>query len=452
MKSALIRLLEQKKIPLKICLFIDGLDEYEGNHLEIAELFQFVAEFEHVKVCVSSRPLLVFDRFFKSYPGLILQILTNDDIKKYVRYRLSTNERMKESEYEEPTLATLLASKIVSKASGVFLWVKFVAHSLLEGLGHYDRGADLKRRLQDLPEDLEDLYWHMLNRVKPAGYLEETFRLLLTVENALHPFTILQLTLAEMQDSQLAVKSKQNEIAVDRQLIECEGVVGWIKSRCLGLIEISGSKAEALSSRRVQILHKSLSDFLNTPKAQSRIAQCLGAQGFVLELHLMRSALLKLKTVEQRLLEYDFHRSGGVKREAWFDHVRPIVMDFMHYARMTEEKTNIARIALVDEVDRVTTTLWESVSFKSDAGKRGFKHWFIATRKPGPGEEDQDGLHRDYPSSKPKRWDSLVAANEDLCSTTEGDLSSRDYTPIAEISLATTGSSLRRSESKGTSP
>lgn len=158
LKSAFIRLLEQKSIPLKICLFMDGLDEYEGDHFEIAELFKLVAGVEQVKVCVSSRPLLVFDRALKSFSGLILQHLTHDDIRKYVRNRLSINKRMKELEHEEPALRPRLAFEIVSKASGVFLWVKLVVHSLPEGLGNYDRGADLERRLQELPEDLEDLY------------------------------------------------------------------------------------------------------------------------------------------------------------------------------------------------------------------------------------------------------------------------------------------------------
>jgi hypothetical protein len=399
LKSAFIRLLEQKTIPFKTCLFIDGLDEYEGDHSEIAELFKTVARFEQVKVCVSSRPLLVFDRALKSFPGLMLQNLTFDDIKTYVRNRLSTHERMKELECEEPELAPRLTSEIVSKASGVFLWVKLVVYSLLEGLGNYDRGADLERRLEELPEDLEGLYWHMLDRVKPAWYLEESFRLLLIVRNALQPLNILQLCFADMQDPQLAFKSKQNEISAETQLRQCDGMAGRVKSRCLGLIEITDSHTDSCF-RRVQFLHKSVSDFLDTPKAQSRIRECLGGKDFVPELHLMRSALLELKTVETRLFKYDFHEGGGLKREAWFDDAMPVVVDFMHYAGWAEEKMNTAQIALVDEIDRVTTALWESVSFRSDAERAGVDHWSIAPRKPGATGIDPPDPVRQQPSSE----------------------------------------------------
>jgi hypothetical protein len=97
-------LLEQKEVSLKICLFIDALDEYEGDHLEVGELLKLVAGHKSVKVCVSSRPLLVFDRAFNSFPGLMLQNLTHGDINKYVRNRLSANGQMLELDYEEPYL------------------------------------------------------------------------------------------------------------------------------------------------------------------------------------------------------------------------------------------------------------------------------------------------------------------------------------------------------------
>lgn len=229
------------------------------------------------------------------------------------------------------------------------------------------------------------------------------------MKSARKPFTVLQLAFADMQDSKLALKAKKNGIPVDRQWRECEAMAGRIKSRSLGLIEVSSSTEEELSYRSVQFLHKSVSDFLETPEAQSRIFQCLGPQGFVPEVYLMRSALLDLKTVQQRLCED--HRLVRLDRNDWFDHVKPIVDDFMHYARMAEEKTNAAHTSLVDEFDRVTTSLWESVSFRSGVEKRGDKHWYVTTRNPGPGLEIRDGMYDR--ESKTDRIDSLVA-NEDL--------------------------------------
>lgn len=134
-------------------------------------------------------------------------------------------------------------------------------HSLLEGLGNYDCGADLKRRLHMLPEHLENLYWHMLDRVKPTWYLQQTFRLLLIVKNAFQSLTVLQLAYADMQDSDLAVQLERNGLSLHRQWWECEGMMGRIKSRCLGIIEVSGSTEIVPSLRTVRFLHKSVEDF-----------------------------------------------------------------------------------------------------------------------------------------------------------------------------------------------
>jgi hypothetical protein len=43
LKAAFQILVSQKVVPIKMCWFIDGLDEYEGDHEEINELFRSLA-------------------------------------------------------------------------------------------------------------------------------------------------------------------------------------------------------------------------------------------------------------------------------------------------------------------------------------------------------------------------------------------------------------------------
>jgi hypothetical protein len=73
-------LIEQTILPVKICLFIDGLDEYEGNHGDLADIFLNLSASPNIKICVSSRPLLIFEDAFGNAPGLRLQDLTSPDI------------------------------------------------------------------------------------------------------------------------------------------------------------------------------------------------------------------------------------------------------------------------------------------------------------------------------------------------------------------------------------
>jgi hypothetical protein len=46
----------QTSIPFKVCLLIDGLDEFEGDHEELAWLVKEITKSHNVKVCLSSRP------------------------------------------------------------------------------------------------------------------------------------------------------------------------------------------------------------------------------------------------------------------------------------------------------------------------------------------------------------------------------------------------------------
>jgi hypothetical protein len=61
---------------IKFCYFIDGLDEYDGDHLEIVSLLRHISSNSNVKLCISSRPLLVFEQAFDDCPKLYLQDLT----------------------------------------------------------------------------------------------------------------------------------------------------------------------------------------------------------------------------------------------------------------------------------------------------------------------------------------------------------------------------------------
>lgn len=130
----------------KLCLFIDKLDEYEGpegDYEDIVELFEGYANSPHIKICLSSRPLVVFERGFSEYPNLKLQNLTYGDINHYVKDKLGTHKYMVQLSQQHSVQVSLLIDETVEKASGVFLWVKLVVKSLLHGFRDYNRISDL---------------------------------------------------------------------------------------------------------------------------------------------------------------------------------------------------------------------------------------------------------------------------------------------------------------------
>lgn len=156
----------------KVALFVDGLDEFEGD-LEplISTIRDVISHFSSVKLCTASRPWNEFQEAFKDVPSLRLQDLTRSDIKQYVEARFKESKKYMTLRGRKTGLTNDLISSVVSKASGVFLWVKIVVSSLLAGLSQADRPSDLKRRLDDLPEDLEGLYERLIDNIDPF-YLE----------------------------------------------------------------------------------------------------------------------------------------------------------------------------------------------------------------------------------------------------------------------------------------
>ena len=67
----------------RLCLFVDGLDEFSGNHMELAKLLIDIGSSPHVKICVASRPWNVFEDAFELRPSLLLQSFTYGDIKHF---------------------------------------------------------------------------------------------------------------------------------------------------------------------------------------------------------------------------------------------------------------------------------------------------------------------------------------------------------------------------------
>jgi hypothetical protein len=175
----------------RICILIDGLDEYDGHHSRLVQTLQGLASDGSMKLCLSSRPWHVFVRAFESHkPHLTLQDLTHDDITLYVdsnlKNALSTARRFEPVSSTDEDAASIV-SDIVNRAEGVFLWVYLVVQSVLRGFDTGDTTSILRQRVNEFPTDLESFFQIMLARVD-AVYRHQTWQALylayLHVENA----------------------------------------------------------------------------------------------------------------------------------------------------------------------------------------------------------------------------------------------------------------------------
>ncbi|KAK8029926.1 hypothetical protein PG993_011217 [Apiospora rasikravindrae] len=81
------KLVAQTGDGLKICFFIDGLDEFHGAHHDLIELIETTWS-PSVRFVVSSRPITACLDVFNSHPNLRLQDLTGEDGRHYIQDQL----------------------------------------------------------------------------------------------------------------------------------------------------------------------------------------------------------------------------------------------------------------------------------------------------------------------------------------------------------------------------
>ena len=164
----------------RLCIFIDGLDEYEGEAADLVALISTIAESPHIKVCVSSRPWNVFTRAYHKRTDGQLEVheLTKYDIKRYVNDEMETDDHFRVLRERDEFSCLALVENITNKAQGVFLWVYLVVRSLLRGLKNDDDFKILHRRLDTYPDTLDGYFQRMFDRIENV-YRKESSRLLL---------------------------------------------------------------------------------------------------------------------------------------------------------------------------------------------------------------------------------------------------------------------------------
>jgi hypothetical protein len=259
-----------EKLNAALALFVDGLDEYVGKPKELISLFQNIAGFPNIKMCVASRPWVEFEDAFTHKPSLMVQDLTYDDIKIFVTSKFHGEPMFAQLLQREEEFANKLIDEVVSKADGVFLWVALVVASLLSGMVFGDRVSDLKRRLDILPPDLENLYEKMLLSLDPF-YLEHAAQLFSLVRASKGTLTLLTASFADEDDLDFALRREILPLTRDEVTLRMDTIRRRINSRCKGLLEIKGSAYVTVCNVNdpiVEYLHRTVKDYIEGDQAR----------------------------------------------------------------------------------------------------------------------------------------------------------------------------------------
>jgi hypothetical protein len=249
----------------RFCLFLDGLDEYSGEHQDLIADLRTLSSNACFKICASSRPWNVFVNAFGSLDTVLhLEELTADDIYQYASGHLTKRGGShRQSDIEE------IVRQIVLKSQGVFFWVFLVTRSLERGLDEGDSIKILERRLAEMPSDLKEFFKAMLDRLDEI-YRSETSQVLKMaavslgraqgdMDNWLNFWLIKEL---DFSDVEFAVNMTPRTYNPEEITQMRKDTRAFINASCRDFLGTS------TCGRQVDFLHRTVYDFLSTTMVQ----------------------------------------------------------------------------------------------------------------------------------------------------------------------------------------
>jgi hypothetical protein len=253
------------------CLFVDGLDEFAGSEehrTEINRLLKHLSRYEHIKVCVSSRPWLIFEDAFGHDSMLRVQDLTKEDIRLYIEDEFEKNAHYQYFRRTDPQSCSQLQLELAQKSQGVFLWVFLVVRSLLRGFRNRDHVRMLRERLEQIPSDLDVFFKQMLTQIEPEYRSQSaaTFQVAMDV-----PYKLSLMTLSFLDEDKVnfgidaPIKTASpSEVAADLETTAIR-----LKARCKDFLEVYTTENRGLfTTHYIDFLHRTVRDFLHTNDVQ----------------------------------------------------------------------------------------------------------------------------------------------------------------------------------------
>lgn len=354
LSQAIFRIFSREHAATKFCFFIDGLDEYEGRHLDVVKILDVLASStQSVKVCVSSRQWNVFEDAYGTDASrlLYLEDLTRGDIETYIRSKL-----------EEHTAMTMfsiagdgyddLVEDIVTKAEGVFLWVYLVVRSLCEGLTNGDDVFLLQERVRRLPADLEHFFRLIIESVE-VEYREIMARTFQVALQATEPLTLIAYSFLDEADPDYAINARIRAFDHNDIFVRHMRTKRRINGRYKGLLEVTAeSSASDFFGYRVEFFHRTVHDFLRLKGIQDLLGSYLGARRAAF------NANESLCKVYLSLLKSKSWTMRDLMRPSMF---QEILRTIMCHARQAELETDTTPCDVLDELE--DTVIWLSSSY-----------------------------------------------------------------------------------------
>lgn len=251
-------IMAQAVTEVSICLFLDALDEYDGDPESVASFLRSVVAVPsnsktRVKVCFSSRLYNVFIDEFGNVPGFKIHEHTKEDIEQVIAGRMSMSQSIKDilalGDVKARWQFEDVKRELVHRAEGVFLWLRFALDNILRTHREGGTMADILQLVSSLPDELDQFYELILENV-PQHHRWESYVMLETVLRYDGELKAEELSgvLACSTITTLKGTSKKFPFPTSADAAESQ-LARRLRSRCGGLLELE-TRVKSASKRR----------------------------------------------------------------------------------------------------------------------------------------------------------------------------------------------------------
>ena len=274
LENALKRIINGDDGTIHTCIFIDGLDEFDGTDRQRANLISFLKELSslpRVKTCVSSRNWSIFSDAFQAAPSLQVEKMTKQDIKDYVDTELVQFDLFQHLSISEPEACGNIAKDVVDMANGIFLWVTLVVSELKTSLQDDFSVKALSKRLREIPIGLDKYLKKIFTSIN-VRYRAEAARIFSVMEKTTGKFyglgdiDLLSLYFTDTEDNEFCSQISLQSLTEPEVEAREEAMSRRLKSRCQGLIRVYTLwDFHAYGRRRhAELIHRTVMEILNT--------------------------------------------------------------------------------------------------------------------------------------------------------------------------------------------
>lgn len=383
LKSAFWQVVSRTEMNTRFCFFIDGLDEYGGEEEDISKILVSIIESPHIKICVSSRPRVVFenDLCSDSY-SLKMQDLTKDDMRIYVRNIIDEIKRSRELSGSEQEVESL-TEQIAKDARGVWLWVFLVSRDLKKAVNRHEDLHKLRDIVNSLPQDLEEYFKRIISKIDSV-YHDQMARIFLAAVEGVQPlpllaFSLLVTELSEPNYATVATISSPSPEDIQSAKKTQKSWTARLRNRCGDLLVVEDGDHPTLFDCPVDFLHRTVRDFLQDCYRKNLMEELNSS--FNPSLSLCKVMLYFLK-------KHAGTTDSGLKDANSLNSIISVVDQLLYYAHEAEihdENTNLALIAMLDQVDQVVRTIHaQSPRAKFTILRSTGNHWTCARDSPRP--------------------------------------------------------------------